>query len=210
MGHGGPNGRSQERVLGINQAQSYDNLENMPLFITATCSFAAYDEPGFTSAGEHLITNPNGGAIGLMTTVRAVYSGSNERLTDEVLKIIYNQDENGIPDCIGEILRKSKNVNAIDTVDTNARKFTLLGDPALKLAIPPYKVAVRKIQGQPLDPNHLDTLSALGSAVVSGAILDQNDQVLTSFNGTLYLTVFDKVQQRQTLANDEASAERYF
>ena len=210
MGHGGPNGWSQERVLGINQAQSYDNLENMPLFITATCSFAAYDEPGFTSAGEHLITNPNGGAIGLMTTVRAVYSGSNERLTDEVLKIIYDQNENGSSEPIGEILRKSKNANSIDTVDTNARKFTLLGDPALKLAIPPNRVAVREIQGQPVDINHLDTLNALGSAIVSGVILDHNDQVLTSFNGTLYLTVFDKVLQRRTLANDETSTERTF
>jgi len=210
LGHGGPNGWSQERVLGINQAQSYDNLENMPLFITATCSFAAYDEPGFTSAGEHLISNPNGGAIGLMTTVRAVYSGSNERLTDEVLKIIYNQDENGIPEGVGEILRKSKNANTIDTIDTNARKFTLLGDPSLKLAIPQYKVVPRELQGLPIDPDHLDTLGALGSAVVKGVVTDQNDQVLTSFNGTLYLTVFDKVQQRQTLANDEASTERNF
>jgi hypothetical protein len=105
----------------------YDNLENMPLFITATCSFAAYDEPGFTSAGEHLLSNPNGGAIGLMTTVRAVFSGSNERLTDEVLNIIFNQDENGYPERSGEVLRKSKNANAIDTLDNNARKFTLLG-----------------------------------------------------------------------------------
>ncbi len=74
----GQNGWSQERVLGINQAQSYDNLDNMPLFITATCSFAGYDEPGFISAGEHLLLNPGGGAVALMTTVRAVYSGSNE------------------------------------------------------------------------------------------------------------------------------------
>jgi hypothetical protein len=58
MGHGGQNGWTQERVLGINQAQSYDNLDNMPLFITATCSFAGYDEPGFISAGEHLLLNP--------------------------------------------------------------------------------------------------------------------------------------------------------
>jgi hypothetical protein len=210
LGHGGPNGWSQERVLGINQAQSYDNLENMPLFITATCSFAAYDEPGFTSAGEHLLSNPNGGAIGLMTTVRAVFSGSNERLTDEVLKIIYNQDENGSPERVGEVLKKSKNANAIDTLDSNARKFTLLGDPAMKLAIPQYKIAVREIQGQPIDVNHLDTLNALGSAVVSGSILDHHDQVLTSFNGTLYLTVFDKVQQRRTLANDDGSSERTF
>jgi len=210
LGHGGPNGWSQERVLGINQVQSYDNLDNLPLFITATCSFAAYDEPGFTSAGEHLLTNPNGGAVGLMTTVRAVFSGSNERLTDEVLEIIYNQDENGYPDCIGEVLRKSKNANSIDTVDTNARKFTLLGDPSMKLAIPRFKVAVSELQGKPIDPNQPDTLKALETAVVSGIITDRNDQLLSSFNGTLYLTVFDKPQIRKTLSNDEQSPERNF
>lgn len=210
MGHGGPNGWSQERVLGINQAQSYDNLENMPLFITATCSFAAYDEPGFTSAGEHLLGNPNGGAIGLMTTVRAVFSSSNERLTDEVLKIIYEQDENGESQRMGEILRKSKNANSIDTVDTNARKFTLLGDPAMKLAIPKYNIVVRELQGKPVDQSPVDTLSALETALVSGAIVDQQGQVISSFNGTVYMTMFDKVQQRRTLANDEQSVERNF
>ncbi|HEX5113520.1 MAG TPA: type IX secretion system sortase PorU, partial [Saprospiraceae bacterium] len=210
LGHGGPNGWSQERVLGINQVQSYDNLDNMPLFITATCSFAAYDEPGFTSAGEHLLTNPNGGAIGLMTTVRAVFSGSNERLTDEVLEIIYNQDENGFPDCIGEVLRKSKNANSIDTVDTNARKFTLLGDPSMKLALPRFKVAVSELQGKPIDPNFPDTLKALETAVVSGIITDRHDQLLSGFNGTLYLTVFDKPQIRKTLANDGGSSVRTF
>ena len=210
LGHGGPNGWSQERVLGINQAQSYDNLENMPLFITATCSFAAYDEPGFTSAGEHLISNPNGGAIGLMTTVRAVFSGSNERLTDEVLKIIYNQDQNGASERIGEVLRKSKNANSQDTIDNNARKFTLLGDPSLRLAIPPNKVVIRDIQNHPAAGNPPDTLSALETVFVTGEVLDPDNQLMTSFNGTMYLTVFDKVQQRKTLANDEKSSERNF
>jgi len=51
LGHGGQNGITQERVLGINQAKSYDNINNLPLFITATCSFAGYDEPSFKTAG---------------------------------------------------------------------------------------------------------------------------------------------------------------
>ena len=108
----------------------------MPLFITATCSFAGYDEPGFISAGEHLLQNTEGGAVALMTTVRAVYSGSNERLTRAVLKLLYTPDSTGAYLTMGEVLRRAKNVNAIDTLDNNARKFTLLGDPSQLLAIP--------------------------------------------------------------------------
>lgn len=210
MGHGGQNGWTQERVLGINQAQSYDNLENMPLFITATCSFAGYDEPGFISAGEHLLLNTNGGAIALMTTVRAVYSGSNERLTRAVLNLIYTEDSPGIYPSFGEVLRRAKNVNGIDTLDNNARKFTLLGDPSQKLAIPSFDVVVSEINGIPVGSGIPDTLSALETATVSGQVVGFQGEVLTDFNGQLFLTLYDKVQIRKTLANDEESSVRSF
>ncbi|HZV71893.1 MAG TPA: type IX secretion system sortase PorU [Saprospiraceae bacterium] len=208
LGHGGQNGWSQERVLGINQAQSYNNLDNMPLFITATCSFAGYDEPSFKTAGEYLLSNPNGGAIALMTTVRAVYSGSNERLTKAVLEQLYNPDAPGEYTGMGEVLRRSKNTS-IDSVDINARKFTLLGDPSGKLVIPQYHIAVTEIDGNPVGGSQ-DTLSALEKANVSGVVLDDQGNVLNNFNGELSLTVFDKVQIRKTLANDEKSMVRSF
>lgn len=207
IGHGGQNGWTQERILGINQAQSYNNLNNMPLFITATCSFAGYDEPSFTTAGEHLLINPDGGAIGLMTTVRAVYSGSNERLTENVLKIVYESDQPGKLPGIAEILRRSKNVG-IDSIDINARKFTLLGDPSLVLSIPRYHIELTEINGK--NAGEADTLSALEKSTISGVVTDDNGEVLTSFNGKISLTVFDKVQVRKTLANDEDSFVRNF
>ena len=37
-----------------------DNKERLPLFITATCDFSVYDDPDQITAGEVLITNPNG------------------------------------------------------------------------------------------------------------------------------------------------------
>ena len=209
MGHGGQNGWTQERVLGINQAKAYDNINNLPLFITATCSFAGYDEPSFKTAGEHLLTNPSGGAIALMTTVRAVYSNSNERLTRSVLELIYNPDQSGEYPSISEILRKAKNKGQ-DSLDINARKFTLLGDPSMKLAFPRYHVGVTSINGKPIIESQPDTLSALEKATVSGTILDDNGQILTNFSGKIFLTVFDKVQTRKTLANDEDSEERTF
>ncbi len=200
MGHGGQNGWTQERVLGINQAQSYDNFDNLPVFITATCSFAGYDEPSFTTAGEHLLSNPKGGAVALMTTVRAVYSGSNERLTKAVLERLYNPDSPGEYPGIGEVLTRSKNIG-VDSLDNNARKFTLLGDPSMRLAIPKYHVMVTEIDGNPINGSP-DTLSALEKANLSGVILDDQGQILNNFNGELSLTVFDKVQVRKTLAND--------
>ena len=210
MGHGGQNGWSQERVLGINQAQSYDNLNNMPLFITATCSFAGYDEPGFVSAGEHLLLNPEGGAVALMTTVRAVYSGSNERLTRAVLDVLYTPDAPGVYPSFAEVLRRAKNANAIDTLDNNARKFTLLGDPSQVLAIPRYGIEVTDIGGLPTGTGLMDTLSALEKTSVSGIITNFDGTLMTGFNGEIYVTLFDKVQIRKTLANDEDSSERPF
>ncbi len=210
MGHGGQNGWSQERVLGINQAQSYDNINNMPLFITATCSFASYDEPGFTSAGEHLLLNPNGGAVALMTTVRAVYSGSNERLTKAVLKFLYEPDGPGVYPSFAEVLRRAKNENAIDTVDNNARKFTLLGDPSQRLAIPVFGIEVTEFEGNLAGNGIVDTISALEKASVSGIITGHNGEIISDFNGEIFLTLFDKVQTRKTLSNDVESPQRSF
>lgn len=209
MGHGGPNGWAQERILGINQAQSYDNLDNMPLFITATCSFAAYDDPNFTSTGEHLLSNPNGGAIALMTTVRPVYAGLNFRLTSGVLELLYKEDSPGDFAPIGEILRRAKNIGT-DSSENNARKFTLLGDPALNLAMPRYDIAVTAIDGHPIGGQDLDTLSALEKASISGVILNDAGEIMTDFNGQVFLTVFDKIQVRKTLGNDQNSVERPF
>lgn len=210
MGHGGPNGWSQERVLGINQAQSYTNKNNMPLFITATCSFASYDEPGFTSTGEHLLLNPKGGAIGLMTTVRAVYSGSNERLTRAVMQRLYEPDPDGTYPRIGEVLRRAKNANGIDTLDINARKFTLLGDPSQLLAIPKYDIVVTEINGESVLTGLPDTISALEKATVSGRIVDREGELLTDFNGSVFVTLYDKKQERKTLANDSGSSVKTF
>ncbi len=59
------------------------------------------------------------------------------RLTRAVLNLLYMpEDSPGIYPSIAEVLRRAKNVNAIDTLDNNARKFTLLGDPVTKTCHP--------------------------------------------------------------------------
>ncbi|MFI5135595.1 MAG: type IX secretion system sortase PorU, partial [Chitinophagales bacterium] len=64
IGHGGVGGWAHERVLGITDIQNYTNLYKQILYVTATCEFTQYDNPAGPSAGEYLLLNANGGAIG--------------------------------------------------------------------------------------------------------------------------------------------------
>ena len=72
VGHGGPSNWAQERIFNESDIVLLQNTY-LPLFITATCDFSAFDLPQRT-AGEWLIVNGKGGGIASITTVRLVYS----------------------------------------------------------------------------------------------------------------------------------------
>ncbi len=209
IGHGGANGWAQERVLRKGDIDKWNNSERLPLCITATCSFAGYDDPRRLSAGEYTITHPNGGAIALFTTVRAVYASSNERLTRSVFDHLF-EPVNGRMPTIGEILINSKNSNSADTTQINARKFTLLGDPAIRLAIPEYSAITTKINGKSVDDPDLDTLKALSKVTIEGEIVDARGALASNFNGKIYPSIFDKAVILKTLAQDKGSSEEEF
>ncbi len=199
LGHGGPTGWAQERVLLVSDINNWSNEDKLPLFITATCSFTAYDDPERVSAGELVYLNENGGGIGLFTTSRAVYSNANKRLTEATFNHLFEQVDGEYP-TLGEILRLAKNSNSQDTSTTNARKFALIGDPTQHLALPEYDVVTQEINDQVV--SGLDTLSALQEVTISGFIADKNGNLLNNFNGIIYPTVFDKEQTITTLVND--------
>ncbi len=209
IGHGGSNGWAQERVLQHEDIDKWQNPEKLPLLITATCSFAGYDNPRKISAGEYSLTNPQGGSIALFTTVRAVYANSNERLTASVFDNLFKPVNGRIP-TIGQILINSKNSNSADTLGSNARKFTLLGDPAMHLAIPQYDVRTLTINGKDLSTAAADTLKALSKVTVTGEIVDHTGQIASAFNGKIYPTIYDKALTLRTLAQDQGSFERSF
>ena len=70
-GHGGALGWAHERVLEIPDIKSWQNFDNMPLFVTATCEFSPYDDPSWVSAGEWVFLNPTGGGIALLNNHQA-------------------------------------------------------------------------------------------------------------------------------------------
>lgn len=202
-GHGGETGWTAERVLGIYDISNWKNIRNQPLFVTATCEFSRFDDPLRTSGGELVVLNPNGGGVGLLTTTRLVYADPNFLLNLSFYRTLFDKNRTK-PIRLGEIFQKVKNLNAYSG---NSRNFSLLGDPALKLAIPTYKVETTSINEHPI--RYLDTVNALSLVTVKGRIIDNNGSQLNQFNGLVYPTVFDKVEEKKTLNNDGGGVFKY-
>ncbi len=195
-GHGSPTGWTQERVLSHDQINAWENKDRLPLFMTATCKFSYFDDPSRTSAGELVLLNPNGGAIALLSTTRLVYSGPNYNLNTKFIKVLFEKDNGDFPR-LGDVFRKTK---VLSGTSTNNRNFTLLGDPALCLAYPKYDVKTTVIA---------DTLKALGEVIVEGEIINDEGFLLTSFNGTIYPTVYDKEIISTTLGQESCTPMPY-
>lgn len=203
LGHGGPLGWAQERILTVPEIQSWNNIDKMAIMVTATCSFAAYDDPSVLTPAEYAILNPKGAAIALLSTTRAVYTNSNKLLTDGVHELMFLKGNNKAPS-LGYILAEGKNKYQGDFFRINSRKFTLLGDPSLKVALPNYNVITTKVNGKDATAV-IDTLSALEKVTLEGIIADEKGNLVVGFNGTIFPTVYDKKTSLQTLSNDSGS-----
>jgi hypothetical protein len=187
-GHGGVLGWTHERVLEIADINGWKNINNLPAFFTATCEFARYDDPARTSAGELVLLNPSGGAIALLSTTRVVFASTNFTLNKAFYDHVFEPESNGEMPFIGEVFRRTKNSTAGGINDLN---FSLLGDPAQKLAYPKFDVVTTKINDLPVS-NDPDTIQGLSKVTVEGMVVDRNGQKISSFTGILYPTVFDK------------------
>ena len=203
VGHGGAMGAASERIMTIGQITNYRNINRLTLFVSATCEFGRIDDNERVSAGEWFALNPLGGAIALMTTTRAVYFSTNSITTSSFFEQVFLRSADGLPRTFGEIITDTKN-NISTAVSNNKRSFMLIGDPALRIALPYEKVVLDSVNGNPVALTQ-DTLRALSKARFSGHLEDQFGNDLTGFNGLLQPSIFDKAKLQNTLSNDANS-----
>lgn len=198
VGHGGEVGLAEERVVTVPQIQSWKNIDRLNIFVSATCEFTKFDDPGRVSAGEWASLNPSGGSIALMTTTRSVFFGVNTITGRRFFENVFTRDANNDPKTFGEIIRLTKNAAG---ASDNKRSFTLIGDPALKIALPRLKIITDSING--LHPSiEIDTIRALSKITIKGHVENFDGNILTGFNGILSPSVFDKVKIQNTLGQD--------
>ena len=208
-GHGNESGLAAERVVKTEDINSWKNGGKLPLFITATCEFSRFDDidinlatrqmTGKTSGGELVLLNKDGGGIALMSTTRVVYSAPNYNLNRNIFSCAFNRDESGNSMCFGDIIKIAKNNSG---TGPNKRNFTLLGDPALKLAYPYYGKVITDSVNNVSVSEKTDSLKALSVITVSGHLEDYAGKMMTTFNGLVSPIVYDKESKVNTLAND--------
>lgn len=197
IGHGGGSGWAQEALLRISDIEKWNNSNKLPLFITATCEFTRYDEPNEHSAGELIILKENSGSAALVSTTRLVFANENFDMNKNFMQQI-TQAALQTDMKIGDILRLAKRVTF--TGDGN-RKFSLFGDPAMRLAFPKNNIEITSINGL-----NTDTLKALKNITITGAVKDMSNNIISDFNGVATITIYDKSKTMNTLANDPQSS----
>lgn len=200
VGHGGETGLTLERAVTLNMIENWSNVNNMVVFISATCEFSRFDDPERVSAGERTLTTPYGGAVGLLTTTRLVWISLNSEMVRNLYTVLF-KEENGLPLTLGDIMMRTKNLTS---ATDNKRNFTLLGDPAMRLGKPQPRIVTDSINGISVTMAN-DTLKALSTITVSGHVGDASGTVIPTYNGIVYPTVYDKWKTKYTLGQDPTS-----
>ncbi len=183
VGHGNPNVWAHERVF--KREEDVPRLVNgarLPLVYAASCEINTFVEPLADGMGEDLMKNPNGGAVAVIAAVRLVFAGANTDLNYKVFDLLFGSDSLSIGEAfyLAKLVRQYTGFPVPHPV-FNDRRYLLFGDPAMHLARPAYNVRLTAP----------DSLAALGVAAVSGEVTDTAGNVITGFNGSVALSVFD-------------------
>jgi len=231
-GHGNYLRLADEAIFSSTEIPLINNANKLPLVITASCDFYPYDDPTKKSLGQQLLFGAgnvgagNGGvgggssntvasgAIALLTTPRLVFAYSNKIINENYFVAAHKPDANtGLLPTLGEAVKNAKNLTVQQSRDfINTRKFALLGDPAMRLAYPNSNIVLDSVNSITIGANDtlvsgkLYTFKGSVMAPRSGAIgINNSTSINTSFNGTLYFTLYDKQITRTTLKNDPAT-----
>lgn len=196
IGHGQPKGWGHERLLTWTDIMSMSN-KNMPFIYAATCDFMQWDADEVSGA-EELWLNPTAGAIGLICPSRSVAIGSNGTQNAYTSAAVFRRDEEGKGMRVGDIMLAGKNALTVQ----NRLPYGLIGDPAMRLPSPEHLVTLDSIGGTELaGSSDLPELPAMSSVEIAGSVSDYEGNVLSDFNGTVDIQLFDAEEVVETFGN---------
>ncbi len=208
-GHGRADAISHEYVLRLSDFEN--SSTKLPLWVTASCDIMPFDGQE-DNIGETAMFNAKGGSIAFFGTTRTVYQSYNRLMNLAFTRYVLSREDDGQLLPMGEAVRRAKNelIEAKTDRTQNKLQYTLLGDPALRLAAPTLSMKVDAI-------NHVDTstgqtqkLSAGSTATVTGHVVGQDGQLESDFSGTLTAIVRDAEEEVICKLNDPSEADEPF
>lgn len=199
-GHGAAYMMSHEKVLEIADFANW-NSPRLPLWVTAACDVSPFDMEE-ENIGETALLNPDGAAMGIVTTARTVYSTPNRMLNLKFMQYVLGCDALGRRITLGEALSLAKgDCIQLNSSTTNKAHFVLLGDPAIHLQTPTYKVEVDKVNNVDATNDSLETVAAGSVVTISGHIVDEDGNLATNYHGRIEPTIYDSEELITCLNN---------
>lgn len=218
-GHGNPRELSHELVLKMADFSSFSS-PNLPLWITAACDVNPFDMME-DNIGERAVLNPKGAAVAFYGTTRTVYSDRNSLMNRYFTRSVLGKDMYGRRNAVGDAVRLAKVellsphycenhgysiCSHYNDESVNKLHYVLLGDPALKLGVPEYKLVVDSINGTQIgDDLPFANFEAGSIARVSGHVTDASGTRLPDYSGVLSAMVYDSESVITCLNNDGQS-----
>ena len=222
-GHGRADAISHEYVLTLSDFNITSSMR-LPLWMTASCDIMPFDGQE-ENIGETALFNAQGGAIAFFGTTRTVYQPQNRLMNLAFTRQVLSLDEDGLMMPIGEAVRRAKgelvttgiivgyqpNGQPIWSTDKSENKlqYSLLGDPALRLALPTASIVVDSINHTAIGDDIL-TLKAGTTATISGRVLNNSLMTDSCFNGTVNAMVRDAKEQIICKMNDTSETDEPF
>ncbi len=187
VGHGAPNLWSYTHVFENSVTiPQLKNKDKLALWIAATCDFSRDDSPTQLSGGELLVNDPDGGAIGVISATRVVYSNDNATINQDLFLHLFTQNSQREPNRIGEALFQAKQG---DYQAYSFIKYNYLGDPTVRLGMPKYAAAIDSLNGQSLVQTRY--IRALDKVDVEGTVLHPNGTLWNNLSSTGLVTIYD-------------------
>jgi len=161
---------------------SLHNIDNLPLFYAGTCEVARIDDPRLISMGERLLLYPDGGVIACVGSARWTMHQASFNVSKSFYEKLFNNSQRGMT-TIGQALLQAKTIAGYP--DQTEVMF-LLGDPALRIAIPAYQIDLSI---------YPDTLSLNRRIIAIGKIQNGTED----FSGYCGLRLYDSAVFYQNL-----------
>lgn len=192
-GHGSPRAMSHEQVLTIEDFSNFRG-NNHPLWVTATCDIMPFDGT-LPTIGETAFLNDKGGAIAFYGTARTVLSNYNKHVNRLYIKHVLGTFPDGTMMTIGDANRVTKDSLVTYRSDRTVNKlqYSLMGDPALKLARPRLTVVIDSINGEAVEKMSKIELRAGSITTVSGHIVSGGVKA-EDFDGQVNVMIRDSRQ----------------
>jgi hypothetical protein len=193
IGHGSANLWADEHIFRrLQDLPRMANGDRLPLIFTASCSIGKFDVPNIDCMAEEFMRQNTGRAISVVSATRDVYAWENEQLNNEFFDRLLNYDSSGI----GEALYIAQYLASTRTdhqIIGNDRHYMVFGDPAQVLEYPKFDIHMTSAP---------DSLTALSVDSLSGEVVDNNGNLQSNFNGTVWITVKDGTVIRSVVCRD--------